>query len=258
MFSDEIVSIATQQQLLSCLNNIEEHLVNHDKHFISKITLSSRLDSSSSVDPKILFGQNGIWLCQALLYRSKSLIEGSIICLNQHNILSAVMCIRSHYETTGKIAYILKRLNSYYNGNIDFETIFDNITKSFVVATPVKHDDVPVTPVQVMCLIDSVDHIIIKSGKNNRPPNDTGDKLFRSMYDNLCNYCHPNLNSNALGYSLEGENLIFYKTDPMNNTPHFKVIFNCLNISSMCFLMIYEDTVNLLKRKETMPIIHKH
>jgi hypothetical protein len=250
MFTEEIISIVTRLGLLNNLKELEVDLVNHENHFISKTTLSPELVGATN--PKILFGYNGLHLCQLLLFRSKSLIEGSIVTLNHHNILSSLTCIRAHFETTGKMALLLKRLKSYYEGNIDFETIDKDLSRLFLGSRTFELEEVP-DPVQVMDLIDSVDHYI----KKYLLPHDAEDRKFRSLYDDLSDYCHPNFHGLCCGSEIDNieKAVVFHTTGTMQDI-YFPIFFD-LNMSSRLFLHFYEESANLLKQKETMPVIHQ-
>lgn len=250
MFTEEINSIAAQLGLQHFLNEIEADLQSHDKHFIPKTTLSPELEGIT--DPKILFGNNGILFIQLLLFRSKLLIEGSIITLNQFNITSSLVCIRAHYETTGKMAYYFKRLKSYYDGYIDSKTIVKDFTKLFTGSSSFELEEVP-EPVQVMCLIDSVDHYL----KKYHLPDDPEDNKFRSLYNDLSDYCHPNFHSFGLGSEFDSKERanIFHFTGTMSGS-HFQQTLSFLGMSSRLFIHIYDETANLLKKNEIMPIIH--
>jgi hypothetical protein len=248
MFTEEIISIATRLGRIDDLNEIEQDRANHDKHYISKTTLSPELDGST--DPQTLFGYNSLVFCQRLLFRSKSLIEGSIITINNHNILSSLVCVRAHYETTGKLAYFLKRLRSYYESNISFETMDKDLYRLFAGSKTFEIEKLP-EPVQVMDMIDAVDHYL----KKYVLPNDPEDNKFRSLYDDLSDYCHPNFHGICCGSEIDGSEraVIFHETGKMRDV-YFPMFF-LLNMSSRLFLHFYEETVNLLKQKEIMPVI---
>ncbi len=248
-FTEEIVSLATRLGRLDDLKELEADVVKHDEYFIAKTTLSEELDGVT--DPKILFGYNVLHFSQLLLFRSRSLIEGSIISINSHNILSSLACSRAHYETTGKASFFLKRLKSYYDGNIDFTTIDKDLHRLFFGSKTFDLEEVP-EPVQVMNLIDSVDDYIDRF----LLPNDEEKKKFRSLYDDLSDYCHPNFHGICCGSEIDGAEraVIFHQVGSMSDI-EFPMFF-LLNMSSRLFLHFYEEITTLLKQKETMPIIH--
>ena len=248
-FTEEVVSIATRLGRISDLKELEADVAKHDEYFIAKTTLSEELDGIT--DPKILFGYNGLHFSQLLLFRSRSLIEGSITNINCHNILSSLACARSHYETTGKASFFLKRLKSYYSGNIDFTTIDKDLHRLFLGSKTFQLEEVP-EPVQVMNLIDSVDDYIDK----HLLPNDSEKKKFRSLYDDLSDFCHPNFHGICCGSKINGTEraIIFQEVGSISDIE--LPMFFLLNMSSRLFLHFYEEITNLLKQRETMPIIH--
>lgn len=248
-FTDEIVSVAARLGRLDDLKDLEADVATHDKYFIAKTTLSEELDGVT--DPKILFGNNGLHFTQQLLFRSRSLVEGSITNINNHNILSSLACTRAHYETTGKASFFLKRLRSYYEGNIDFATMDKDLHRLFFGAKTFQIEVVP-DPIQVMNLIDSVDDYMEK----HLLPNDLEKKKFRSLYDALSDFCHPNFYGITCGSEINGSEraVIFREIGSMSDI-NFPMFF-LLNMSSRLFLHFYEEIINLLKQRETMPVIH--
>ena len=95
MFSEEIKVMAERLGRHNDLTKIAEDYLHHNDRFIAKTSLSPKLIDQT--DPKILFGYNALRFIQLLLYRSKSLIEGSILLLNNKKMLPSLISIRAHY-----------------------------------------------------------------------------------------------------------------------------------------------------------------
>jgi hypothetical protein len=251
MFSDEIYQAAKNNDKHHKLDDISKDLEDHNQYYIEKTTLSKELQSCTDV--KKLFGYNTIRFIQLLLYRSKSLIEGSIIALNHKRILSSIISVRAHYETTGSISFLLKRLLSYYNGNIQFEKMDENLFRLSLGATTVENPEVP-KPINVLDLIDATDYMMKSHIYGGKPP---GKKMFRELYEVLCDFCHPNFHGTSGGSDIvhEEKALIFHKTNYMADR-YFDFFFY-LTISARLFLHFYRETFNLLEENEIMPIIHR-
>ena len=110
MFSENVVEIAKRLGKLDRLKEIEAFLADHERFYKYKTSLSKDLEGCT--DPKKLFGFNAIRFIQLLLHRSKTLIEGSIHGLNNNSALSSILSVRAHFETTGSMAYLMKKLSS--------------------------------------------------------------------------------------------------------------------------------------------------
>lgn len=251
MFSEEIEVMAKRLGRHNDLTKIAEDYLHHNDRFIAKTSLSPKLIDQT--DSKILFGYNALRFIQLLLYRSKSLIEGSIILLNNKKMLPSLITIRAHYETTGSLCYSLMRLKSYYNGNILFQKLDEDFRRLALGATTIDHKDCP-CPINAMTLIDAVDYLINKEivRDKNAPP-----KMFRDLYDTLSDYCHPNFHGIHSGSEiLHNEKAIIYNETDTVIDSDFPFFFN-LGMSTRLFLHFYDEMHLLLNKKEIMPIMHK-
>ena len=250
MFSDSIIDTAKRIGREEAVAEIIQDLENHDDFYCSKTTLSSELVECT--EPEILFGYNALKFIQLLLYRSKALIEGSIIALNNKRILTCLLAVRAHFETTGSIAFLLKRLKSYYEGNIDFSRIDDDLLRLSLGAAAIENPDVP-KPINVLNMIDTVDDLMNKFVFGGKPPD---KKMFRTLYEDLCDFCHPNFQGTTSGADIihEEKVIVYHKTDHLDDKD--LIFFFHLSMSSRLFLHFYATTRNLLEEKETMPIIH--
>jgi hypothetical protein len=87
-----------------------------------------------------------------------------------------------------------------------------------------------------------------------KPP---GKKMFRELYEVLCDFCHPNFHGTSGRSDIvhEEKALIFHKTNYMADR-YFDFFFY-LTISARLFLHFYRETFNLLEENEIMPIIHR-
>jgi len=250
MFSENVIAIAKRLGKIDRLNEIEKFLKEHEQFYIYKTSLSEKLVDCT--EAKIIFGNNAIRFIQLLLYRSKSLIEGSIHALNNNSSLSSILSVRAHFETTGSMAYLLKKLSSYYDGNINFEKLNEDLIRLSLGSTTIDNPLVP-NPIQVLNLIDATDEYLKKKVFKNIAPY---DKKFRVFYEDLCDFCHPNFQGIASGSEIikEERAIIFSKTNRISDIEF--IFFLRLNVSAVLFINLYKEVLKLLKEKEIMPIFH--
>lgn len=251
MLSKELIKLSQELGKVDKLYEIVNSLKKYDDFYIYKTSLSKTLDGCT--DPVELFGYNAIRYIQLLLYRSRSLIEGSIHSLNSKCALSAVLAVRAHYETTGSVIFLLKRLLSYYKKNIDFERLDKDLKSLALGSTTIEIDGVPM-PIQVMNTIDATDEYLKKVVYKSKPP---AEKMFRESYDDLCEFCHPNYHGITSGSEIiHSEKSIIYQKTGIVTKAEFTFFFH-LMMSIMLFLHGYEEVFKLLQKNETMPLFHK-
>lgn len=252
----QVEELGRKNELDETVNSLEKYA----KFYIPSITIPKEIASGGDSKGKGL-GTNALKYIQLLLYRSKTLTEGSIHALNTNCPLSAVLSVRAHYETTGAIAYLLNRLSSCYDGNIDRDRL-DRDMKKLMLGSKVIEiagHEIP-DPVQVMNLIDAADDyltkVVFKKSGEESPQKD----MFREFYGHLCEYCHPNFEGLISGSKIipDGENLIIYFPETGSITKYEYTIFFYINMSIMIFFHCYEEVLNLLKKNETMPYINDH
>jgi hypothetical protein len=251
MFSENVIESAKRLGKIDRLNEIEMFLGEHEQFYIYKTSLSEELVDCT--EAKKLFGYNAIRFIQLLLYRSKSLIEGSIHALNNNSSLSSIISVRAHFETTGSIAYLMKKLSSYYHGNIDFEKLDEELFRLSLGSTTINNPLVP-KPIQVLNLIDATDEFLKKNRPKDKAPH---DKMFRELYEDLCDFCHPNFQGITSGQDIIDEEraVIFHQTNRISDSD-FTFFFH-LEMSALLFIHFYKEVFKLLKEKEIMPIFHK-
>ena len=186
-------------------------------------------------------------------HRSKALLEGSIYSLNNKSILTCLLAARAHFETTGSIGYFYKRLISYYDGNIDFKKVDDDLLRLSFGATSLELHDVP-KPINVLNMIDASDELMNKFIFSGKPPH---NKMLRTFYEELCDFCHPNFQGTTSGADvLHAEKaIVYYKTDRIADRD--LTFFFHLGMSSRLFLHFYAATRCLLEEKEIMPLIQR-
>lgn len=247
--SENLVHRAKELGKLENLEEILKLLKSHDPFFINKSSLPNNI--TGNADPMNLLGRNTLRYIQLLLFRSKTLIEGSLHALNKDSALTSILSVRAHFETTGCMAFLFKKMSSYYDGNIDFENLNENLKRLSLGSTTIKSPNVP-KPIQVLSLIDATDWYIDKIVIKEKAPE--GGK-FRNFYDDLSEFCHPNYHGIASGSAIlkEESAVVYHNTNQISNL-EFGFFFH-LDISINLFLFLYEEVFEMLKSKKILPNI---
>ena len=207
--------------------------------------------------PDRLFGYNGVNFLLNTLQRSRCIFVGFIDCLNRTHLALAFLAVRAHFESTGGVAFFFRHLSKFYNDEIKFEEV-DNILfklsvgcRSFPEKTT--YYDRP-DAFNVLTLIEGADKVFVEMG---------GDKEknpFRSSYDFLSEFCHPN----NLGLTIASDivkngvvKTVVYHEKPEINIKDFGVMVNYMLMSSGFFFHVFDKCFSLLKEKEELPDLIK-
>lgn len=207
--------------------------------------------------PQRLLGQNGLKFLLSSLQRSRFLFTGLIDCLNRPNLTLSFLAVRSHFETTGSVAYYYSHLQQFYGGKIDFNKM-DNILRRLSIGCknfPVEEKKDPswVDAINVLTLIDEADKLFNEMAKEKM-------NVFRGSYDFLSEFCHPNL----FGLTIHAEIInsrnptwvVFHKS-PLLKKKEYSTLISHLMISSHFFFPIYDKAFSIIKDIEEVPSLYK-
>lgn len=214
----------------------------HFSNFISKL-------KPLPVRPERLLGQNGLIYIQSALYRSYFLSKGVVDSLNNNNILSGLINVRAHFEMTGALGFLLRKLIQFYNNEISSEKFNECLLRlSLGVKREVEMENVP-APINVMTMIDDADKLFKNMSKSK-------EKIFRNSYDYLSEYCHPNSFGLQLSREINKVGVVRFK---QLNNPSFNVKMNLILLSSFMvtstsFRMFYQGCRDRLEKNEDLPI----
>lgn len=245
MFSNDIISLAEEMGRKRSLDELNGIVIEHDNYYISKVSRSEKIIYSS--DPKDNFGFNSIWFIQALLHRSQTLLEGSIFAINNKNILTSLLSVRAHFETTGSMAFFFGKLSSYYSGNIEFEAVDKYLMSLSLYSSTVEMEyKQDVKRINALDMIRSVDKLISNFAIPQK-------KSFMLLYEDLCDFCHPNFWGITTGTTIpkNSTSVLFNKNNFLS--PENFSFFFYIQISATLFLHFYFETYNLIKKMEIMP-----
>ena len=253
LYSDTLIERAEKLGVKDSFLELNDLYERHDKRHVTKTSLSEQL--SISRDPRELFGYNVAKTCLSLLCRSKALIESSAVCLENGLLLGSLIIIRSHYETTGNIAFLHNRLLSFYNNTIPFETLNNDLQ-----ALALGHSDCELTTQigckNVMGQIDAVDCFLKKLYKT-AVLDGRWNSDFRLEYDYLSNFTHPNFHGHSFLFMKidNSEESINYLPTNVIRDKDFPLYCHILN-SVVLFLHIFDETMEMVKSNELMPVFH--
>lgn len=103
LFKNEIKAILAEYGLEKDTQLLDQYLAEYKERFVERM-----IPVPNST--KELLGQNSIYYIQLALCRSKLLVDGVITAINDKNSLLAMLAARAHFEVTGALAYLLKKL----------------------------------------------------------------------------------------------------------------------------------------------------
>lgn len=250
MYTEELVQLSKKSNSYDEMERVRDNFNKLEGLFVYKTGLSEALQDTQ--DLKVLFGYNTFRFIQQLLFRSKILAKGSVDSINNKNPLSSIIVLRSHFETTGGIAYLFKRLVSYYNRNIDFERMENDLFRLSLGATTIDMEEVP-RPINVMDLIDATDFIInrdlFKYPKGEKP-------LFRDKYEFLSDFSHPNFHGLSSGSEVihERKEIIYLTEENVSEDVLNHHLDLAISLELFCYC--YSEVLSLINKNEYMPIIY--
>lgn len=224
---------------------IKSYDLEHKEMFRSRLV-------SQQKKPKRPLGHNASALLQNLLKRSWYLLRGFILSFNDSNAIMAYLATRSHYETTGAIACILKWLQKLYDDKCTYEDLDKTFRKLFLGGRvfPDKKFSAPES-INALSLIDDVDSLYKQMGGVLKKP-------FRESYEFLSEFCHPNHLGITQGSEvIMPQGIIEFQYPPkIGNSDAIELLSN-LTVSLSIFMLIFNKCYVLLCKNEEMPILER-
>jgi len=193
-------------------------------------------------------GRNGMIFLLCSLQRSKILYNGLVQCLNNPAVTLAYLALRAHMETTGSLAYYLKKLRQYYKGEFSFEKM-DEILSKLVLGRreyPNNYTKIKFQPFNVLKLVDAVDNVFSKMAKS------PGQKKFRETYEWLSEFCHPNCFGQTIGVESSLSKAIF-EEEPEFREHNVGQINSYMIVSCSLFFDFYDKCFSIIEKNEEMP-----
>jgi hypothetical protein len=204
--------------------------------------LLERVRTTCMASPVGDFGDNkrireySLLLSQVLLHRSIKLFEGSLSALVADNVYTMTLAIRGHFETTGALGYLQKRLQSLSQGVIGPAVVDQDICAQLLGG---RDGGVPQAPEakQVMNLLKHADKTICKTIFHSTS---TKHVILTDCYKYLCEFSHPNYHSNSVSFDLDKNNKLF---TIRHNLPMRDIEFNLIEyllLSSDIFINLFD------------------
>jgi hypothetical protein len=128
-------------------------------------------------------------LRQVLLHRAINLFEGALSALILDNVYTMALAIRGHFETTGALGYLHKRLDSLSQGSLDPTVVDQDIYTQLLGRRDGVIQEAPEAK-QVLSLLEHADRTVSKHifGGTAKQYN-----MLTDCYTFLCEFSHPQL-----------------------------------------------------------------
>jgi hypothetical protein len=151
-------------------------------------------------------------------------------------------------ETTGSVAFFLKKLRQFYDGNLSSEDIDETLLRLLLGRRvyPEDHNEIKPNPINVLTLIDAVDYIVSKL------PGAYRFHGFRDAYEWLSEFCHPNCFGHTIGVEMSFPSANF-QAKPQFQEHDAKQINNYMVLSCELFFHCYDEYFSLIEKKEKVP-----
>ncbi|WP_339271513.1 hypothetical protein NYE54_08400 [Paenibacillus sp. FSL K6-1330] len=201
-----------------------------------------------SGNPERLLGQNVLQYLQMALYRSYLLSCGFIDSVNNNNQLTGAINVRAHFEMTGAIAHLIRKMMSYYSNSITYSELHDVIVRlSLGIKGQERKTFGAPEPINVMSMIDAADKLFGKL-------NGVKETRFRASYDKLSEYCHPN--SFGLQISCDFSEVGVAKFKPLTDNPYDIDLYflSSFMVTSTAFKLFYQSARETIEKNEVLPM----
>lgn len=239
MFKEEIVILLKNSRLAHVLEEILNLETFHELNFVR--------ETAPSIEPFRGISFDSIHYLQRSLYRSSALTEGFKSSVNENNMMVAALITRAHFEISGALGFLLKKINGFYSGNIDLENLENSLHRLSFGLKLKGEAKISPDPINVMNMIDAAEELF-KKISNGETMN------FRIAYDMLSEYCHPNSIGMMLGIDIDEFPVIKYRTlkDKVKERDLI-FILGSFHTSSLVYRMFYDITKKMILDHEEPP-----
>lgn len=234
---DNVIEMLKKNEKDDYINEIKDLTIFFNTNHISKLTPSFR--------PGNMIGQNCIVLLQTNLYRIKLLCYGYVNGLNMNTPIISTLSLRAILETTGSLAFLLKKYNQYKSGELSQDEFEENIKRLYLGLKDKRNLPEAPDPINVMTLIDAVDHYLKIHYKFR-------EKKFRLSYDDLSERCHPNSFGYLLGHKIDEKFTVNFSDDSTIHSP-IEYDLEYFSITIKLYKDIYRELRNKIEENEEIP-----
>jgi hypothetical protein len=181
-------------------------------------------------------------LRQVFLHRAINLFEGALTALTLDNAYTMILAIRGHFETTGALGYLHKRLFSLSRGSLDPKVVDQDIYTQVLGRRDKITQEVPEAK-QILTLLEHADKTV---SKNILDGTAKQYNILTDCYTFLCEFSHPNFHSNYIAFDLNKEKgqFVMRHGEPMRDI-EFNLI-GYLLISSPIFVSLFDKIGDIL------------
>ena len=181
-------------------------------------------------------------LRQVFLHRGIKLFEGALSALTLNNVYTMTLAIRGHFETTGALGYLHKRLDSLSRGNLDLKVVDQDICTQLLGRRDRVTQEIPEAK-QVLKLLEYADKTV---SKNILGGTTKQYVILTDCYKYLCEFSHPNFHSNSIAFdhNKDKRQFVMRYSEPMRDS-EFNLIGHLL-ISSPIFVSLFDKIGDIL------------
>ena len=181
-------------------------------------------------------------LRQVLLHRAIKLFEGALSALTLDNVYAMTLAIRGHFETTGALGYLHKRLDSLSQGSLDPKVVDQDISTQLLGVRDGVIQEAP-EAIQVLSLLEHADRTV---SKNILSGTAKQHRILTDCYTFLCEFSHPNFHSNSIAFDLNRDRrqFIMRHSQPMRDS-EFNLV-GYLLLSSPIFVSLFDKIGDIL------------
>jgi hypothetical protein len=181
-------------------------------------------------------------LRQVLLHRAINLFEGALSALIFGNVYTMTLAIRGHFETTGALGYLHKRLDSLSRGKLDLKVVDQDICTQLIGRRDGDTQGIYEAK-QVLTLLEYADRTVSKNVMGGTAKQ---YDILTNCYNFLCEFSHPNFHSNSIAFDLKKKKrqFIMRYSEPMKDI-EFNLI-GYLLISSPIFVSLFDKVGDIL------------
>lgn len=200
-----------------------------------------------------LLGRKGILFLQQALVRSRSLFSGFVDSVNSTQVVLAYLATRAHFEVTASVAYLLWNLRKHYRGEMKRDELEGIVSRLALGSrTPMVQGAIPerTEAINVLTMIDKADQLFKAVGSD-------GEKIFRTCYDWLSEFCHPNMLGFIVGSDVAPKGTLVLYERPRFRKADFGTLVHHMLISCHSFFHVCDHCFSLLKKNEAIPELVK-
>lgn len=176
------------------------------------------------------------------LARARLLTWDVVNSINNTMAPAMLLSTRAHFEMSGFVASLVKKLDTFYKGPITPETTakLDDALHQLHGGTRFKFSKKPraeqIRPeaLNALTLIKAVGHVL----------SEDVEVAFREQYEWLSEFCHPNLLARLVGHDLDlASGVVLFSREARLPEEHVTLALNSLAVSHPVFLHSFDRAV---------------